>query len=280
MKKLLAVAVLAMLGFACTSSAYEYHLNGKLSTGKGATTVGEQFNADGTVSGQAYYYFQSCSGRTCGPKYWYCGVATWDMQGNLLDSNLTGDRTHDQQFSNGTVPCPINGAVQYTANSTTPLALTNNEQVYAANGPATTGRDVRGFGYVDVPASHYTWQNSGGYLFVPYSQPTTFQVTLVSDGDLPLNISSTVANVASQGYYTVGTGTVTSVAGDCLSNPVNPGSTCTLNVTFDPSTIKCTGSPYHYAYNNLAFALVSDAGNLADWSVVFTVSGTPGCGDE
>jgi hypothetical protein len=294
-------AAVAVLGFACTSRAYEYHLQGTLSTGKAATTLGEQFNADGTVSGQVYYYFRSCD-RVCGPRYYYCGSGRWDGEGNLISTNLAGDgyynspSTHDYAFSNGTTACPINGSVLYDSSSTTPNAFTNNEQVYAVNGSSTTGRDTRGFGYLDTPRSHFTWGSASSctfypngqycfspdYVAVPYTPPTSFQITITSDGDFPLNITSTIASVVVSGSYTQGTGTAavkaTGAANDCLSGPVAQGSTCVLGVTFDPSTIKCSASPYSYAYNDLFLALVSDAGNLPKWETIFTVEGAPGCG--
>lgn len=38
-----------------------------------------------------------------------------------------------------------------------------------------------------------------------------------------------------------------------------------LNVTYDPTTINCTTSPYGYAYNHISLGLTSDAGNLPEW---------------
>jgi len=96
----------------------------------------------------------------------------------------------------------------------------------------------------------------------------------LSDGDLPLSITGTVAQVFVSGYGTVGTGKVTSVTGDCLSAPLAPGLTCTLSVTFDPSTITTPAST-GYGYNVMTLALASDAGALPDWSTHFTVTGIP-----
>lgn len=38
-----------------------------------------------------------------------------------------------------------------------------------------------------------------------------------------------------------------------------------LNVTYDPTTINYTTSPYGYAYNHISLGLTSDAGNLLEW---------------
>ena len=274
MRKTIVLAVL-LLGLACTSRAYEYRLQFQ---GRNAHAVGEQINSDGSVSGQASYFTQSCGRYICGPETWYCVDATWDAQGNLLTSAVVSTAVTQNRAPS---PCPVNGSVQY-ANGT--------EQVYAASGSSTTGFDTRGYGYIDTPASHYSWvtesgtQANGGYQFIPFSPPSSFEVALVSDGDFPLNITSTIVSVIPSGSATQGTGTATvtatGAANDCLSGPVPPGSTCILTVTFDPGTIRCTASSYGYAYNDLFLALASDAGNLADWKTIFTISGTPGCGDE
>ena len=257
---------------------YEYHLQNTLSTGRTGTAIGESFNADGTVSGSLNYFHQSCVSRTCGPKTYYCGTATWDAQGNLLNDSLTGNPATDP--TNGSTACPVTETVLYVTSAATPAGTPpNTEQVYAVSGLSRTGRDTRGFGYVDVPASHYTWQTVNGGYIVQSDAPFTFDVVVANDGDLPLNITSTVTQVIVSGYYTNGTGTVTSVTGDCLSGPTSPGSICTLSAAFDPTTIHCTGSPYGYGYNVLTLALASDAGNLPDWDTHFTITGVPMCND-
>jgi hypothetical protein len=278
---------------------YEYHLAGQLPR-KTAITLGEQFNTDPTtgavtVSGAVYYYYQKCAAGTCGKKVFYCGRGTWNMQGNLLSSDLLGDgtystTTHDYPFLNpsgtNTAPCPFPAPTGQTGSSTTPLARTNNEIIYASQGSATTGKDVSGVGYLDLPASHFTWSYAncpyyfgGCYGYPSYGTPYTIQPVLTSDGDLSLDINSTVSQVTVSGSYTNGTGKVTSVTGDCLSSPLSPGSSCTLTVTFDSTTIVCTTSPYGYGYNVLDLSLMSDAGALPAWEVHFTISSVPSCSE-
>src|SRR5437763_10884722 len=137
-----------------------------------------------------------------------------------------------------------------------------------------------------MPASHYTWGSAstctfypdgqycfnGDYSFVPSTPSSSFQIAATSDGDLPLHITSVVVSVVVSGSATRGIGTATAMA---PTDPVTPGSSFVLNVTFDPSTIHCTGSSY--GYNDLLLAPDSDAGNLVDWKTIFTVSGVPYC---
>ena len=52
----------------------------------------------------------------------------------------------------------------------TPLSQTETEIVYAVYGTSGTGSDTRGFGFVDTPAPHYSWQTpNGGYAVIPYA---------------------------------------------------------------------------------------------------------------
>jgi hypothetical protein len=270
-----AAAAVAVLGLACTSRAYEYHLEFTPPTPTvGGTvysriiTIAEQFNSDRTVSGSISYQQKQCGVRICGPVTTHYLSGIWDTLGNLIS----------------TTP------VQWPAQS--PLYVTGTEEVYAVNGPATTSFDTARGGFLSYPASHYTWTGGAtnlfapfgpgvsslaadrGYIVVPYRPPTTFQVELLSDGDLPLNITSTISQVIVSGYGTQGIGTVTSITGDCLTAPLAPGATCTLSMTFDPSTITAPAST-GYAYNVLTLARASDAGNLPDWSTHFTVTGVP-----
>lgn len=50
-----------------------------------------------------------------------------------------------------------------------------------------------------------------------------------------------------------------------------------LNVTYDPTTINCTTSPYGYAYNHISLGLTSDAGNLPEWLAQCTITGVTMC---
>jgi hypothetical protein len=290
-KAILGLALLVLS--ATTAQAYEYKLQYGVPAvyntyGKVAgylRVVGDTYNADGTISGVISFDSRSCGTRYCGAATFYCATATWDAQGNLVGSTSP-------------VVAPFVSLNSYQLNtaceSNPVLAVNGSEYVYTDNGSSFAGFDAKwvnlgGGGFISTPASHYTWtiaptnftggayESNTGYIVTP-DNPITFDITVTSDGDLPLNITSTVSQVVSSGYYTNGTGTVMSVTGSCLRGPINPGTTCTLTVAFDPTTIVSTGSPYCYAYNNLTLALASDAGNLADWFTHFTITGVRGCG--
>lgn len=247
--------------------------------------IGEQFtlganNQINGVTGPIHFVTIPTGCRYVCPRTAHDWTGTWDLSGELLKLDQVAWPTPQQQIGTGS--------------STTPQAETNNEAIYAqgvlANGTTiTTGQDTLfGYGYVDATQSHYTWsqttvpaQNPPGYFSIPRTPPFQFQVSLTSDGDLPLNITSTVIQVVASGYYTNGTGTATynPQPNDCLNdaslNPVSvaSGTNCSIQITFDPSTIISTSSPYGYAYNVLFLSLASDAGNLPDWSVRFTITG-------
>ena len=264
------IILLACCFFVQGANGYEYHLQSPAGIGRITAVSTASIKADGTLSESLTSWTQACSGRVCAPRVYHCTAGTWDSIGNLLTSSTT------------TGACAANS----------PISTSGSEQVYAVSGSETAGFDTRGFGFLAYPAPHYVWTGGaanlfapfgpgvsnqaadGGYIVVPYTPPTTFTLELLSDGDLPLSITGTVAQVFVSGYGTVGTGKVTSVTGDCLSAPLAPGLTCTLSVTFDPSTITTPAST-GYGYNVMTLALASDAGALPDWSTHFTVTGIP-----
>lgn len=261
MRKALPLLFLAM---SLPSFAYEYHLQYPPG-GKGLVVIGERYNVDGTVSGSITYYTQTCTGRTCGPRTYFNKSGTWDGQGDFISA--TDTPWHAQS----------------------PIATNGTEVIYATSGPSKTGRDTRGFGFIDTPAPHFTWQSvdqpCGGtfpsfnacYYVIPYA-PFTFTLTVLSDGDLPLNVSSESIVTAPSGYYTPSGGTGTVVSDTC--HAVAPGATCTVTVVYDPTTIASTGSPYGYAYTTLTITLNSNAGNMPSWMTRFTLTGVPNGGGD
>src|SRR6266403_1136019 len=133
MKKLFAALVLLLVSVG-SSFAHEQ----KLQYPRTASVIGMQFltNPDGTLSvqGNVKYYTQPSGCRYVCPKTYYNFVGTWDALGNLISQTV------------GSLPAQ---AVLY---------VNGNEQAYAQatapTGPSTTGFDSRGYGYVDIPASH------------------------------------------------------------------------------------------------------------------------------
>src|ERR1039457_3912358 len=185
MKRILFTLMLVSL--AHTARAYEYHLQFTPQSGARALVVaGYQFSGNEVVGNCSYYTMSACSGRGCHsvPNYHY-NTCTWDLYGNL--SNITP------------------GAPAVPAS----LYQTGTEIVYADNGTNTTGRDSRNFGFVTTPSSHYTWQTpNAGYAVIP-DAAYSITATLLSDGDVPLNVAG--ATVLAQTF-----GTITPAPGNAM----------------------------------------------------------------
>jgi hypothetical protein len=52
-----------------------------------------------------------------------------------------------------------------------------------------------------------------------------------------------------------------------------------VTVTYNPTTISCTGSPYGFAYTGIDLSVFSDAEIHTDFTQRFTVTGIPICDD-
>lgn len=275
-------AAVAVLSLACTSRAYEHKLQFTPYIpynpvwGNSLVVIGEQFTLDANnqvngVTGLIHFVTVPSGCRYICPQTKHDWTGTWDLDGNLLNVVQTA-WTPQQSIGTTAATTPTAGLVETIyAEATLP------------NGNAiTTGQDARHYGYVDTLQSHYTWslytvpaEYTLGHFVIPRTPPFVFSVNLLSDGDLPLNITSTISQVTVSGSYTNGTATATYVPqpSDCLSGPVTPGTSCSIQISFDPSTIIGTASPYGYAYNNYDRALASDAGNTPDFYVSFTITG-------
>ncbi len=255
MKRILLTLIL--LCIAHVASAYEYHLQFTPQAGaRGLVVAGYEFVGDTVVGNCSYYTVSACSGRGCHSiTTYHYNTCTWDLYGNLL-STVAGAPTAPTSYStNGT------------------------EIVYATSGTSSTGVDTRNFGFVSTPSSHYTWQTPNGSIVVIPDSAYSVVATFISDGDFALNVNA--INVAAQifGTVTPASGTATVLPNSCGSS-VAPGSTCTVTVAYDPTTIKCTNSPYGYAYTGIDLSLVSDAGGATtDFTQRYTVTGVPICGD-
>lgn len=258
MKRTLLTVVFLLVALAANvASAYEYHLRYAPPAGGRLLGVAGYKYAANTVIGSCNYSVSSaCSGRGChSVTTYYYNTCTWDLFGNLL-SVATGPITAP----------PVIATVGYE----TEYALNPN------NPPGgTTGRDTRGFGYVDTPSPHYSWQTTNGAYYVIPDASYLVSATLVSDGDLALNISA--ASVAAQvsGTITPTPGTAT-IGNSCVGSLV-PGATCTVTATYDPTSIACTGSPYGYAYTGIDLSLTTNSGTKADFTQRYTVTGVRIC---
>jgi hypothetical protein len=181
-------------------------------------------------------------------------TCTWDPYGNLL--NITPGAP--------TAPAP--------------LYQSGTEIVYATSGASTTGLDTRNFGFVDTPSSHYTWQTpNGSYAVIP-DATYSITATLISDGDFDLSFAGATVGSQTFGGYTPSPGDAT-VADSTCGSAVTIGTTCTLTISYDPTTIICTYSPYGDAYTGIDLALATDAPINTEFTQRFTVTGVPICDD-
>lgn len=250
---------LLLLFIANAAFGYEFHLQFTPPAGGRILKVaGYQF-AGNTVAGNCSYdTVSACSGRGCHSiTTYYYGTCTWDWYGNLLSRTATS--------SAPTAPNPL-----YT---------TGTEIVYAALSTTEyTGFDTRGFGFVQTPAAHYTWQTpNGSYAVIP-DAPYSISATLTSDGDLPLDVTAATVTPQIFGTVTPSAGSA-AITGNTCGSSMPSGSTCTLTVSYNPTTISCTYSPYGYAYTGIDLSLGSNAPLTTDFTERFTVTGVPICGD-
>jgi hypothetical protein len=249
---LMLVSVLAVN----VSFAYEFHLQFPTgSNARGLSVIGYQFDGSTVTGDCSYYTVSACSGRGCHPiTTHYYNACTWDLAGNLL------------------------GVVTGEPPAQAPLYTVGTEVVYAVSGSGTTGRDTRGFAFVDKPAAHYSWQTANGAYAVIPDAPYLVSATFVSDGDVELSLSP--PSVAAQIYGTVtpSPGAATIVGTTCQSS-LPPNATCTVTVSYDPTAISCTASPYGYAYTGIAVSLSTNSPAGMDFTERFTVTGVPICGE-
>ncbi len=197
------------------------------------------------VGNCSYYTVRSGSGRGGGYHTittYYNQTCTWDMFGRLL-SVATG--------------APATPA---------PLSVNGTQTIYASD-PVSgiyTGIDsaLSSRGFVFTPGSHYTWLTPSPYAVIPQAIYTV-TVTLKSDGDMPLNVSSVQASAIAGSA---------SVSSTTCNGIVAVGSACTVTVAYDPTRLQ---SPTGLAYDTLTVHAGADSGVSADWSERFTIQLTP-----
>lgn len=238
--------------------AYEYPLHFTPQAGaRGLNVAGYQFNGNTVIGNCSYSITTAGSGRGGhGSTTYHYNTCTWDLYGNLVSLTPVA--------SAPTAP-PV-------------LSQSGTEIVYAVDGSSFTGVDTRGFGFVNTPASHYSWQTAnGGYAVIPYAT-YTITATLISDGDIPLAFDGADVVASISGTITPSPGTA-SVASTTCPSSVAVGATCSVTVSYNPTTIQCTPSPYGYAYTKIDLSLITDAGASTDFTQGFTITGVPVCDD-
>jgi hypothetical protein len=236
------------------ASAYEFPLQfTAASNARGLTVIGYHFAGNVVTGDCSYYTVSACSGRGCHPiTTHYYNNCTWGLTGNLLS------------VAAGEPPAQ------------SPLYTSGTEAVYAVGGSSTTGLDTRGFGFVDTPAAHYSWQTpNDGNAVIPRALYLV-SATFVNDGDLGLSLGSPSVVAQIYGTLTPSPGSA-SISGNSCPSTLAPGSTCTVTVSYDPTTIACTNSPYGYAYTGIALSLSTNSPTSVDFVERFTVTGVPIC---
>jgi hypothetical protein len=192
----------------------------------------------------SYYTVHSGSGRGGGYKTvttYYNQTCRWDPYGNLLS------------ITSGAPAAP------------TPIAVNGTQTIYASTAAGmSTGTDsaLPGGGFVFTPGAHYTWLTPNPYAVIQQGL-LTFTVSLKSDGDLPLTVSSVDATALA--------GTAT-VAGTTCTDSIPVGSTCSVTVVYDSTQFR---SPTGLAYDTLSIHLNADAGQAVDFVQQYTIVLTP-----
>lgn len=250
--------LLAVLGLFCAVSAhaYEYKLQFTAQGGAQGLVVAGYEISGGKVTGNcSYFVVSSGSGRGGhGVRTNYYNTCTWDLYGNLKSMN-PGEPTAPQ-----------------------PISQSGTEIMYAERGHSQTGLDTRGFGFVSTPSAHYSWQTyNGNYADIPYA-PYEVTATLISDGDYALNIAGEKIRTGISGSITPSAGTASVTSTTCGSS-LAVGNTCSVTVTYNPTTIGCTPDAYGFGYTNITLILVTNAGATVDFTEGFTVTGIPICND-
>ena len=258
MKALLCLMAFCSVAFAEPAGAYEYRLQFTPNSGyRDLVVAGYAFDGDTVVGNCSYYTVHSGSGRGGGYKSiktYFNQTCTWELYGNLLSV---------------TPGAPVPPAPQY---------ISGTQTVYAVNANgAYTGSDTALLpfhGFVNTPGSHYSWTTSNAYAVLQQAL-YTFTATLLSDGDVPLQISALAASALHGGAVVDSTTCIGSV-------PV--GTTCTVTVSYDPTQLR---SPSGLAYDTLDINVTSDSEHAYDfiqsYTIVLTSMGDdndPGsCGD-
>jgi hypothetical protein len=195
------------------------------------------------VGNCSYTRITSGSGRD--PRSSYTPIpqtCTWDLYGNLV-STIPGAPT---------VP-PV-------------IKVRGTETIYAhIGGSIYTGTDsaYATGGFVFTYGAHEQWLTSNAYMVQPLQTPTTpytFIATLLSNGDVPLNVSKVTATTLLAGAKA----TITSTT--CIGKILG-GATCDVGISYSDVGIT---SPTGLAYDTLTIHAVSNAGEVNDFIQRYT----------
>lgn len=239
MKKTLWLLALAVP----TAQAFEYPLNFTPPAGniRNVVVAGYAFSGSSVVGDCSYEYYQSGSGRDPGGKWVPVPqTCTWDPYGVLVSTQ------------SGEPAAP------------TPLYTNGTQTVYATDG----GNDYTGVdsavspnhGFVFTFGSHYYWVTPNTYQVLSSQKPITITLTLASDGDTALNVSSVKASALTAKI---------AVRSTTCTGSVPVGGTCTVTLKYNPFLLSSASG---LAYDTITVHLTSDAGQANDFVQSFTIT--------
>jgi hypothetical protein len=237
MMKLTGCLLLGVMLLAPLASAHEYPLQFTPNAGyRSLIVAGYYFDSNNDVIGTCSYYTVKSARGGKQQATQYSQTCKWDNHGNLLSVAKGTPETPDPVYTKGSLV------------------------VFAENGGEYTGTDAKlpEHGFVNTPGSHYTWVTSTNAA-VLHDFVYTFAVTLRSDGDGPVDITSLNPHAA--------LGKVTLKSSTC-EGEIKVGSTCVIGVTYDPTGItSATGA----VADTFRIAVVSDAGEPVDYIQKLTI---------
>ncbi len=236
---LLLKTVAILVGLTPAAVAYEYPLQFTAAAGaRGLVVAGYQIAGTAVTGTCSYYTVSSGSGKGGGYRTtttYHNQTCTWDLTGNLVSVVAGAPATPPFLYIDGT------------------------KTVYAFNGTSKAGSDsalAPNHGFVDTPSPHYTW--------APFTAPTgpaaqNVALTLISDGDMPLDITAVSETTALARSQMVATTCVAVLA---------PGSSCLIAIHYDPSRL---AYPTGLMYDTLTVTVDSNSTQTAEFSSRFTI---------
>ena len=238
MKKALWLLALA----APSAGAVEYPLQfSPVGNIRNVVVAGYAFQGSNVVGDCSYEYFQSGSGRDPQGKWVAVPLTcTWDAYGALLGS----------QSGEPAAPAPL------WVNGTQTVYATDGGNNYAGVDSSLSPNK----GFVFTYGSHYHWVTPNTYQVLSKQTPITITLTLASDGDVPLNVSSVTASALTAKIH---------VRSTTCTGAVAIGATCTVSLKYNPFLL---GSPSGLAYDTITVHLNSDAGQTNDFVQSFTIT--------
>jgi len=220
--------------------AYEYPLQfTPIGNYEALVVAGYQFVGSTIVGNCSYTRITSGSGRDPRPGYTPVEqTCTWDLYGALL------------------------GTVAGAPAIPPPIATKGTQTIYARRSAhlyTGSDSDLTYGGFVFHWGAHYDWQTPNTYMVLP-QQPYSFTATLISNGDIPLDVTAVTATTMLTKARVV-------IDSTTCNGLIAVGSTCAVTVTYDDHKLS---SPTGLAYDALTIHLTSNAGVTDDFVQRYT----------